>query len=1195
MFCVRCQTPNPETAHFCTECGESFPGKAIPAGTLPPTYAGTSVTSAGVTVAGTSPGLSGSRRTLPAGTLLGNRYEIIEAIGMGGMGMVYRALDRQLNVPVALKMIRDEYAENERMVERFKKEITTARRVTHRNVGRIYDMGETDGLRFISMEYIEGEDLAHILKKEGPMAVPRVVDVLRQVCEALREAHASGVVHRDLKPHNIMLDSDAVAHVMDFGIAMSLDMTGMTRTGTLIGTPEYMSPEQAEGKHVDQRSDIYSLGVTFYEVLTGEVPFSGGTPWETIRKHIEEKARTTRHQREEIPVWIDTLLLKCLEKDPALRYQTVEQILEDIQRQEAHLSARHYMPRRRTMIMAGSAVFLVVAAVGVTMLMRPAVPTAGSGGRLSVAILPFENQSGRQDLEWLRTGLAENLVTDLAESKYFRVLSRERLVQILQELGLSESARMDASALKRIAAYGGVEAVIGGSFLSQGDQIRVNLKVQDPETGEILRTRPLSGRESEVLTMIDQLTLATKEMFDLAPDRMAADQDLRLASARTSSVEAARLFQKGLDMLAQGRNLEAITPLQEAVAADAGFAMAQARLAEALLQIGHGNEAAEAIARATARIDQLGDAAPHADQTFVRALSGRINNQPEVSIAAFQELLKLDSDNPFVVLSLGEAHESTGDYAAAAQQYEKAIALDQDAPMLRFALGRARIRQGDPQAALPELRRALELYTNSGSEEGQGNTLNAIAFANDKLGRADEALGYYNRSEAIKRAIGDKRGLAKTLDNKAGLLQVQGRLAEALRFTEEALALSREIGDADGIARGLVNMGSLSEEMGKVEEMGRYYGEGLEAYKTLKDRAVQITCYYSLARAAAAQGRLIQAKDHLASAEKIARELDDQENLAQVLSEQAQILFVQGQIKDSISRQGEAERIWQAAQREDGVAESRYRLAEARMALGEYGAARELLDAAQRTYTALADNTYLARVRLRRARLLLETGEPEAALKESEAVSGILKTLDNPILLAEEALLRSRSLAARNDPGALQAASETCVAAGRTKAVVPAVQCGVARGLAAPAADAITAALEASTRAFDGGFAVWRAEADLALAQAYARGGGGEKASARAQEALDAARKMGLTRVMVGAGQLVAEGLWAAGQRDAAVKTLEATFKHLDTLEGGYDPQMLRSVRASEPVRSLARTLSGYLKQLGRTEEAATWTARASS
>src|SRR6202049_135808 len=259
MQCPLCQAENLPTAASCTKCSTPLPGGAPPLappvldGTLPPgpTPRATSAWSIAVTQPTDAPYAQGAELV---GTLLADRYEILDLLGQGGMGAVYKARDTELELLVALKLIRPELASNPEILRRFKQELILAREVTHRNVIRIFDLGQAKGFKFITMEFVEGRDLRAVLRERTKLPPDETVGIIAQVCRALESAHAAGVVHRDLKPQNIMLDAKGRVYVMDFGIAHSLETPGMTQTGALMGTPEYMSPEQARGFKVDERS-----------------------------------------------------------------------------------------------------------------------------------------------------------------------------------------------------------------------------------------------------------------------------------------------------------------------------------------------------------------------------------------------------------------------------------------------------------------------------------------------------------------------------------------------------------------------------------------------------------------------------------------------------------------------------------------------------------------------------------------------------------------------------------------------------------------------------------------------------------------------------------------------------------------------------------------------------------------------------
>ena len=267
---------------------------------------------------------------LEPGVVLGERYEILKRLGEGGMGAVYKARDRELERLVALKVIRPELAGNPEILRRFKQELILARQVTHKNVIRIFDLGMADGRKFITMDYVEGRDLKSVLVERGKLPPEEAVPIIQQVCRGLEAAHTEGVVHRDLKPQNIMVDAAGRVWVMDFGLARSMETAGITRTGALMGTPDYMSPEQARGEKVDARSDLFSLGIIFYELLTGRLPFQADTLMATLLKRVQEKAIPPAVLNPAIPPHINRVVMKCLEADVSKRYQAIGEILADL-------------------------------------------------------------------------------------------------------------------------------------------------------------------------------------------------------------------------------------------------------------------------------------------------------------------------------------------------------------------------------------------------------------------------------------------------------------------------------------------------------------------------------------------------------------------------------------------------------------------------------------------------------------------------------------------------------------------------------------------------------------------------------------------------------------------------------------------------------------------------------------------------
>src|SRR5271166_3393198 len=367
------------------------------------------------------------------GDVLGGRYEILQLLGEGGMGAVYKAADRELDRFVALKVIRPELASNASILARFKQELLLAHQVTHRNVIRIYDLGEAEGVKFITMEFIEGKDLRSLIR-EKKFTPEEAVDVVEQVCQALDAAHRVGVIHRDLKPQNIMQDGTGRILVMDFGLARTLEGDGMTQTGAIVGTMEYMSPEQALAKDLDQRSDLFALGLILYEMLTGQTPFQAESALASLIKRTQERAIPVSEIDAKIPGALSGIVSKCLERDLNQRYQSAAEILADLNTWKDKRAAgtirldATVKPLGRTLpwpLIAGIATALALTISGYTFRDRLFKSSAGTGNAavvhpMSLAILPFRNASGDQALDWLGPSLADMLSTDVGQSARLR-------------------------------------------------------------------------------------------------------------------------------------------------------------------------------------------------------------------------------------------------------------------------------------------------------------------------------------------------------------------------------------------------------------------------------------------------------------------------------------------------------------------------------------------------------------------------------------------------------------------------------------------------------------------------------------------------------------------------------------------------------------------------------------------------------
>jgi serine/threonine protein kinase/tetratricopeptide (TPR) repeat protein len=642
-------------------------------------------------------------RELTTGSRFAGRYQIIEELGRGGMGKVYKVFDADVKEKIALKLLRPEIALDKDTLERFSNELKLARKIRHKHICGMFDLGKAEGTTFITMEFVPGEDLKKLIRKTGQLGAGRAVSIVKQVCEGLAEAHHLGVVHRDLKPQNIMVDEDGNARIMDFGIARSLGGKGITGAGVMIGTPDYMPPEQVEGKEADQRSDIYSLGVILYEMLTGRVPFEGDTPFTIGVKHKSEIPRDPRELNAQIPPDLARLVLKCLEKDKAKRYQTANELKADLEKVEQGLPTTERMifkrkPRTSREITVkfslkklawpiSAVVVLAVAAVLLWKFIPRKRVAAAPKIANSIAVISFKNQTGDPAYDYLQEAIPNLLITNLENTGLFYVATWERMQDILRQMGVKQTRIIDSDLGFELCRREGIQAVAIGSFTKAGETFRTDIKVLDAQTMRLLKSANIKGTgvNSILDSQIDELS---REMsLGLGIDQAKVEAaPLKVKDITTGSLQAYDYFLKGKRAYALIDWPEATKDFKAALEIDPGFTMAYVYLAWAYHNIGEAKARNETIERAMA----LSDKTSQRDRLFLEAgYALFIQQDYGRHYALFKELVEKYPDEKWAFHYLGDFLVMIQeDFSGALRQYEKWQTLDpRDANAISHAIG----------------------------------------------------------------------------------------------------------------------------------------------------------------------------------------------------------------------------------------------------------------------------------------------------------------------------------------------------------------------------------------------------------------------------------------------------------------------------------------------------------------------------
>jgi serine/threonine protein kinase/tetratricopeptide (TPR) repeat protein/TolB-like protein len=766
------------------------------------------------------------------GEEFGTRFRIEKLLGSGGMGKVYRAFDKELSRTVALKTLQPELVSDPTVIQRFKQELLLASRISHKNILRIHDLNDFEGTKFITMAFIEGKDLSQILKEEGPLPLERCLKIIRQLCEALDAAHAEGVIHRDFKPHNVLVGKDDQVYVSDFGLATSLESAqmGMTRSGAVVGTPRYMSPEQVEGKRVDNRTDIYSLGIVFYEMVTGQVPFSGESTWQLMYQRVQQAPIDVKQVKRDLPDYLARMIMHCLEKDPANRYQSAREIVADLDASRSPSLSATYAPSRTVQInipivqnrwwfaVAGGGIVMVTLFFAIPrtrhLIFPPAKTvistsaTAAVNGLPSiargkyVAVLPFRVIGDQSALGYVADGVVEAISAKLFQLKDVRLTSP------------AAAAKTDPKIpLPQVAKDLGVNLIVHGTVQGSGDNLRITVNLENMAENHLVWSQEFAGVTGDLLTLEDQIYGHIVDALEAKP----SSAELAATSAHpTENIQAYNLYLRGRNAISgnvdDATAQAAMNFYNEALAKDPGFSLAYAGLADANLEMYFqkkdkfwSDKAIEAAKKAESLNSKLPEVhftlgsvygatgqtvqsiaenkralelAPNSDEAYRRLGKAYIaNNQKDEALRALEKAVDL---NPYYwnnLTALGNAYLNFGESDKAAKLFAQTIQLEPDNPAGYSNLALVYFGQGKYEESITYFQKALKLKPTAAIYSNLGT---AFFY----LKRYPEALSMFEK--AVEMSPDDETSMGNLADG----YRLAGNKEKAQATYEKAITLA---------------------------------------------------------------------------------------------------------------------------------------------------------------------------------------------------------------------------------------------------------------------------------------------------------------------------------------------------------------------------------------------------------------------
>jgi pentatricopeptide repeat protein len=807
-----------------------------------------------------------------------SHYKILEKLGEGGMGVVYKAQDTKLDRPVAIKFLPRQVAADAEERKRFEREAKAAAALNHPNIATVYAIEETDDPQtgkehFMVMEYIDGQDLRKFIKAQdsSPIPIDQILNIVVQTAQGLSAAHKRGIIHRDIKSANIMITRECQVKILDFGLAKLGGQTQLTKTGTTLGTAAYMSPEQGRGGRVDQRSDIWSLGIILYEMLTGQLPFQGDYEQAVLYSILHEEPESVTNYRDDIPDELLTILNKALTKDVQNRYQKMDEILEDLgvifdlKRLPSRYIRRPSLittlksTKKYLWISALFSLFVIFSLILLgRMLFGPKSVISPFQYKNSIAVLYFENRSSEEDLDKI---LVDMLTTNLARFEGLEVVSSQRLFDILKKIGKLEVKTIDRSVATEVAQEAGVNTMLLGSIIQIGNKIRIASQLTDVKTGNIIGSPQADGDKIEdIFTMVDKLTEELGGNLAVSTPETDAEP-FKIAEVTTTSLEAYKYYQKGIEAGWRWDYSNVVKNHRQAIAIDSTFAMAHYQLAWAQGWRGVFNPFLDLSKyRKAMRIaERYSQKASTRERLIIASAKAKFDRDFLKAMTFSEELAKRYPNDKHALWDLSDSYMTLGNFEGAIALLERALELDPTFHAFYNLLAYHYSTINEHEKAISAIKKYMALLPDV------GNTYNAAIDILMQAGQFDEALQMCE--EGLKKSP-DRQGWYYF--RTAMIYLFQGQSDKAL----ERIGRIQELEERYAIA--------IHEDIGYVHMYCGRYKEALAALKKHTELALDanmfrraMESYLDMTKLLTVQGNYTQALSILADAEKISGQMYD--------------------------------------------------------------------------------------------------------------------------------------------------------------------------------------------------------------------------------------------------------------------------------------------------------------------------------